>query len=70
MTMTMGMLYVKGKNNNPALSFRSELHSSKGHLAFTLEYSGYVYMDTFCLNRNEIIPIDESEYSVYMNAKL
>ncbi len=29
----------------------------------------YVYMDTFCFHRNEFILIDESERSVYMNAK-
>ncbi len=31
--------------------------------------SSYVYMDTFCFHRNEFILIDESERSVYMNAK-
>ncbi len=31
--------------------------------------TSYVYMDTFCFHRNEFILIDESERSVYMNAK-
>ncbi len=31
--------------------------------------NSYVYMDTFCFHPNEFILIDESERSVYMNAK-
>ncbi len=31
--------------------------------------TSYVYMDTFCFNRNEINQIDESEHTVYMNAE-
>ncbi len=33
------------------------------------ENTSYVYMDTFCFHPNEFILIDESERSVYMNAK-
>jgi len=31
--------------------------------------SGYVYIHNFCFNRTGILSIDESECSVYMNAK-
>ncbi len=34
-----------------------------------IQFISYVYMDTFCFHRNELILIDESERSVYMNAK-
>ncbi len=37
------------------------------HILFTVYI--YVYMDTFCFHPNEFILIDESERSVYMNAK-
>ncbi len=38
-------------------------------LLLVLIHSGYVYMHKFWFNQTESIPNDESECSVYMNAK-
>lgn len=43
-------------------------HKARKPCQILWRYSGYVYMDDFCLNQNEILLIDESERSIYMNA--
>ncbi len=57
-------------HNRPTLAEEPAQKDTQQNLQIPLKKNtGYVYMHNFWFSRTEFIPIDESECSVYMNAK-